>query len=206
MTLFIGLGGVGTETLDFLYNKMDTYNKDLVKRNMPEVSAYYYYVDTLNTRYIQSPREFMGGSKKSFHQIGSDSPESIKNALRRDTTDEGKAGYELLQKWYDAPAKQTDMRIGADAVRQYSRLAFAQKSSAIRVELETLIRQVIDQQGRIYVITGSCGGTGSGIYMDVLYMISEIYSYITKGTMSPDVRLIMAMPEGVSAISSSLYS
>ena len=88
------------------------------------------------------------------------------------------------------------MKAGADTIRQYSRLAFQSESGRIRNELVGLIQQVNRQQGRIYVVTGSCGGTGCGIYMDLLYMISEIFSNQTTGTISTDLRLLMAMPEG----------
>ena len=195
-SLFIGLGGVGSGTLDYLNEKMNTYNEDLARQNRPQVDASYYYIDTENARYEQSPQEFLGNGNKRFRQIGNLSPNSIVRGLSRSTAPAEKAQYELLLKWYDAPPKTTNMIKGADTIRQYSRLAFARESSTIRADLYTLIQQVTQQQGRIYVITGSCGGTGCGIYMDVLYMISEIYADQNTDAASTDVRLIMAMPEG----------
>ena len=191
-SLFIGLGGVGTGTLDYLSSKMDIYNADLFRQNMPQVHAHYYYIDTENARYNKHPEEFQVGANKTFHPIGLQSPDSIRNGIRR--TDE--AQFKALEEWYDAPSKTTTMVAGADTIRQYSRLAFQKESGKIRNELVTLIQQVNRQQGRIYVVTGSCGGTGCGIYMDLLYMISEIFSNQTTGTTSTDLRLLMAMPEG----------
>ena len=190
--LFIGLGGVGTGTLDHLSSKMDIFNADLLRRNKPQVSAHYYYIDTENARFDKHPEEFQGGANKTFRSIGLQSPDSIENGIKR--TNE--AQYEALKKWYDAPSKTTAMKAGADTIRQYSRLAFQSESGKIREELATLIRQVNRDNGRIYVVTGSCGGTGCGIYMDLLYMISEIFSDQTTGTTSTDLRLLMAMPEG----------
>ena len=190
-SLFIGLGGFGTKTLDCLSEKMDAYNRDRVRRGEPEVSAYYYYMDTDNTRYNESPYKFQE-TVKTFHKIGAHSPNQIINGVRIG----GGAQYDLLNKWYDAYSKVTPMNIGADCVRQYARLGFAAESPAIRQKLTPLIQQVIQQNGRIYVVTSSCGGTGSGIYMDVLYMISEIYECLSTSAMSTDVRLVMAMPEG----------
>lgn len=195
-SLFIGLGGVGTGTLDHLSKKMDVYNEDLQRQGRPQVSAIYYYIDTENARYSQHQEEFMGGTNKTFHQIGALAPDSIIRAFSRDTSAAGMAQYELSKKWYEAPAKTTNMIKGADTIRKYSRLAFAYESTRIRGDLFTLIQQVTRQQGRIYVITGSCGGTGCGIYLDILYMISEIYANQTTPTSSTDARLIMAMPEG----------
>lgn len=190
-SLFLGLGGFGIQTLDRLSEKMDAYNQDLVRRGEPEVSAYYYYMDTDNTRYNESPYKFQE-TVKTFHKIGAHSPNQIINGVRIG----GGAQYDLLNKWYDAYSKATTMNIGADCVRQYARLGFAAEAPAIRQELVPLIQRVTQQNGRIYVITSSCGGTGSGIYLDLLYMISEIYECISTSAMSTDVRLVMAMPEG----------
>ena len=38
-SLFIGLGGVGSGTLDHLYDKMKAYNDDMRRRGNPEVNA-----------------------------------------------------------------------------------------------------------------------------------------------------------------------
>ena len=196
-SLFIGLGGVGSGTLDHLYDKMKAYNDDMRRRGNPEVNAYYYYVDTENARYAESPLEFQDGFK-TFCQIGMSSPESIKAGLKneRNSSDESKERFELFNKWYKAPVKTTSMTKGADTIRQYSRLAFMKESTQIYNDLNSRIPIVANSQGRIYVITGSCGGTGCGIYMDILYMISQIYENIATENYSTDVRLIMAMPEG----------
>lgn len=191
-TLFIGLGGVGTGTLDHLSSKMDVYNADLLRQNKPQVSAHYYYIDTENARYDKHPEEFQGGTNKTFHPIGRQSPDSIVNGIKRTDVSQ----YNALKEWYDAPSKTTNMMAGADTIRQYSRLAFQSESGPIRNELETLIQKLSRQNGRIYVITGSCGGTGCGIYMDLLYMISEIFSNQNTNTTSTDLRFLMAMPEG----------
>ena len=191
-SLFIGLGGVGTGTLDHLSSKMDVYNADLLRQNKPQVNAHYYYIDTENARYDKHPEEFQGGTNKTFHPIGRQSPDSIVNGIKRTDVSQ----YNALKEWYDAPSKTTNMMAGADTIRQYSRLAFQSESGSIRKELETLIQKLSRQNGRIYVITGSCGGTGCGIYMDLLYMISEIFSDQNTNTTSTDLRLLMAMPEG----------
>lgn len=191
-SLFIGLGGAGTGVLDYLSIKLNIYNEDMARQGHPQVSAHYYYIDTDNTRLFQHPEEFMPGSHKTFHLIGRHSPEQIVKAFQN----VDRESYEFLIKWYDAPPKASDMNHGADVVRQYARLAFSIESTIIRNDLYPLIQQVAANQGRIYVVTSSCGGTGSGIYMDLLYMISEIYANIHTSTSSADVRLIMVMPDG----------
>lgn len=200
MSLFIGLGGVGTGVLDFLYDKMKTYNNNLQAQNKPQVSADYYYIDTENKRYANSPNEFGAGSNKKFLQIGLNSPDTIVDSFRRSaqTNAAVKELYDLMQKWYDAPSKTTSMLDGADTVRQYSRLAFCDAivNTTFYNDLTHLITNVYTTGGRVYVITGSCGGTGCGIYMDLLYAISKIFEDLTTATQTTNVRFIMAMPEG----------
>ncbi len=200
MSLFIGLGGVGTGVLDSLYDKMKTYNNNLQAQNKPQVSADYYYIDTENKRYANSPNEFGAGSNKKFLQIGLNSPDTIVDSFRRSaqTNAAVKKLYDLMQKWYDAPSKTTSMLDGADTVRQYSRLAFCEAivNTSFYNDLTQLITNVHNTGGRVYVITGSCGGTGCGIYMDLLYAISKIFEDLTAATNTTNVRFIMAMPEG----------
>ena len=191
-SLFIGLGGFGTRTLDFLSEKMDAYNRDLANQGIPAVVADYYYIDTDSNRYNRDPQDFLPSSNKYFHHIGRLSPNIIVDGMRRG----GGTQYDLLNKWYDAYSKSETMNVGSDIVRQFARLGFVAEAPAIRQELIPLIQKVTQQNGRIYVITSSCGGTGSGIYMDLLYMISEIYECMSTSAMSTDVRLVMAMPEG----------
>lgn len=191
-SLFIGLGGFGARTLGELNKIMDVYNENLAEQDQPQVSAHYYYIDTERRWYVQHPELFIGSSNKTFHQIGQQSPDIIVSGLQR----AGGGQCEFLTKWYDAPSKSTNLCMGSDVIRQYARLAFAAESTSIRHDLYPLIQKVTASQGRIYVITGSCGGTGSGIYMDILYLISEIYADLNTSFSSSDVRFIMAMPEG----------
>ena len=191
-SLFIGLGGFGTKTLDCLCHKIDSFNNNLSKQNRLGIDAYYYYIDTDRALYNQSPERFLPGSGKCFHTIGNYAPNQIIKGLQRGETEL----YDLLKKWYDAPPKMTNMEMGADVIRQYARLAFSSEALSIRNQLILLIQQVIQQNGHINVITSCCGGTGSGIYMDLLYMISEIYEFLNIPSTLTDVRLIMAMPEG----------
>lgn len=190
-SLFIGLGGVGTGTLEFLNKKMREYNDSLSSRDEPPVQAYYYYIDTDETIYNNDPSRFGFNTGMFFKLIGKESPDSLLAGYR--TT-----GITDHLKWYDAPPKKTNLILGADSTRQYSRLALKSNYQDIYNELTAIIANVVAPQsrGRIYVVTGSCGGTGCGIYMDLLYMISQIYEQLRTPNQATDVRLIMAMPQG----------
>lgn len=189
-SLFIGLGGVGTGTLECLSKKMKEYNDLLSARGLRNVEAFYYYIDTFDGLKRDNPHLFGSGTGKYFHTIGDKSPDSILAGLRGTEMDN-------TEEWYDAPSKRTNLKDGADATRQYSRLALKEDWGIIQPELRMLVEKVSkENKGRIYVVTGSCGGTGCGIYMDLLYMIKNLYSGKTTTTNDYDVRLIMAMPHG----------
>ena len=190
-SLFIGLGGVGTGTLECLSKKMDEYNDSLSARGNRPVGAYYYYIDTDETIYWKDASRFDTGTGKTFKLIGSKSPDSLRAGYNS-------VGIKEYQNWYDAAPKKGNLIQGADSTRQYSRLALRGVYQEVYNELKAIITQVIhpNSRGRIYVVTGSCGGTGCGIYMDILYMIGEIYEELHTSNQETDVRLIMSMPEG----------
>lgn len=188
-TLFIGLGGVGCGTLESLYKRMNAYNRHLQANQRPQVSAEYIYIDTDDGLNSEHPEEFQYGTHKTWLPLSTKSPDELKKGFQN-------MGDYSWEKWYDAGKNQYALTIGADAKRQYSRLAFKEQSVTIRGTLYTHIQNVQGNNGRVYVITGSCGGTGCGIYMDVLYMIAEIFSDLHTPEVATDVRLIMAMPEG----------
>lgn len=190
-SLFIGLGGVGTGTLEYLSKKMVDYNDSLSSRGKRPVEAFYYYIDTDETIYWNDASRFGTGTGMSFKLLGSKSPDSLRAGYNS-------VGITEYQNWYDAAPKKGNLIQGADSTRQYSRLALRGVYQEVYNELKAIITQVINpnSRGRIYLVTGSCGGTGCGIYMDMLYMIGEIYEELHTPNQETDVRLIMAMPQG----------
>ena len=188
-TLFIGLGGVGCGTLESLYKRMNEYNRHLQANQRPQVSAEYIYIDTDGGLNNDHPEEFISGTHKTWLSLSSKSPDQLKKGFQN-------MGDNTWEQWYDAGSNPYALTMGADAKRQYSRLAFKDASTTIRTALYPHIQDIQENNGRVYVITGSCGGTGCGIYMDVLYMIAEIFSDLQTPEVATDVRLIMAMPQG----------
>lgn len=188
-TLFIGLGGVGCGTLESLYKRMNEYNRHLQANQRPQVSAEYIYIDTDGDLNMKHPEEFLSGTHKTWLPLSAKSPDELKKGFQNN-------GDKSWEKWYDAGKNPYAMTMGADAKRQFSRLALKDQITTIRNTLYPLIQNLRGNNGRVYVITGSCGGTGCGIYMDVLYMIAEIFSDLNTVDVATDVRLIMAMPEG----------
>lgn len=188
-TLFIGLGGVGCGTLETLYTRMNDYNRHLQANRKRLVSADYVYIDTDNSIQRKHPEAFQTRTHKTWLPLSVKSPDELRAGFRN-------MDDNSCEEWYDAGDNPYALTMGADAKRQFSRLAFKEKYTNIRTTLYPHIQNVKNSNGRVYVITGSCGGTGCGIYADVLYTIAELFSSLRVDEVAADVRLIMAMPEG----------
>ena len=187
--LFIGLGGVGTHTLRNLNEKMMKYHKDILARTGNAVTEVpkYLFIDTDISIFEENKNNFYPlNSDNYFIQIGQRSPDEIRTANEE---------VYHINRWCDAPPKNTSMILGADAIRQYSRLALLDNYPGIQGLLTQLMSGFGDSD-RIYLITGSAGGTGSGIYMDMLFLIDQIYKANNVLQRGPNTRFIMAMPNG----------
>ena len=187
--LFIGLGGVGTHTLKDLNDKMVKYHNDVFARtgNAVTEKPKYLFIDTDNSIFKTHKNNFYPlNNDNYFIQIGERSPDEIRIANERD--------YHISD-WCDAPSKNTSMILGADSTRQYSRLALLDNYIEIESTLQKMMKGFNDND-RIYLVSGSAGGTGSGIFMDILFMIDQIYKANKTLQRGPNTRFIIAMPNG----------
>ena len=100
-----------------------------------------------------------------------------------------KKGGEFKKWWIDSysPVGKLSGSSGANQIRINGRLAFYNEYLKIRKSIETLNKSLLDiikqrapeQKPRYFVITSLGGGTGSGIFIDILFLLKEI---IPKGS------------------------
>lgn len=116
-----------------------------------------------------------------------------------------------LRKWWDERYRPSYAVIedGAERNRQLGRLALYRNKDAVRAAIgraitdslslhsdlvnRGLVRAIGDEEGKkvnIYIFSGTCGGTGSGMLFDVAYMA---YSQILPPSVA-DLRLVLFMP------------
>ena len=161
-SLYIGLGGAGINAVAAIYKK-----KKEVDDNRD--SDCYLLIDRDSMTSQQLPESLSG----SFIDIGEQSPIKIKKYALNSPMKRWFVG------WYDYYDIETPMHESFSCVRQHGRIAlFGAYQSVYHRLLDNINQQeqslILNEQLHIYVVTGSCGGTGSAILLDVLYMINTI--------------------------------
>lgn len=198
--LFIGLGGAGCSSVAE-YARM-------VKNAGIKTDDAFIYFDTEVA--IRENYPIMGND---FFHLGSIAPGSRHtiNKLRDDairvkdnpnTSElEKKESVQFLD-WFDESVRSGEpLEKGAEGVRMMSRAMLYAEYNYIK-EIISNKRTYIDDTGdnqdrRIYVVSGTCGGTGAGTVLDILYMIQEILVETQQSNANdPDTNLLLVMPQG----------
>ena len=97
---------------------------------------------------------------------------------------------------------------GAGGVRQAGRYCLMKKSSALRARITQLIADAMAEAGRaeinIHIFAGLSGGTGSGCFLDVCYIVREIVKEMSARIFGyfflPDVQLNRYGIRGIEAV------
>ena len=183
--LYIGLGGAGTDAVNAVYEK-NQLNK--VSCNKEQ----YLLIDTdcLSRKYLPDVLQ------KTFIGIGSKSPDQI----RKEVLDSPQR--ECLLDWYDYYECDHPLNDGTGMVRPYGRIALISKYEEVYHRLSSALCELerglaTDELLHVIVFTGSCGGTGSAITLDILYMIRTIMmsGVIHDVEKCNNISLLVAMPQ-----------
>lgn len=184
-SLYIGLGGAGIEAAVTIFKK-----QSLVEGNL--ASNRYLLIDTA----FATEKTIPEALRKDFIDIGAKSPNQIKQEMLNSPLKRWFVG------WYDWYDHDHPLHEGSGTVRQYGRIGLLGRYDEVYQRLSTVISQSEQalsptEQLNIFVITGSCGGTGSGIALDVLYMINTIMrsGIIQDIERCNNVYFLMALPE-----------
>ena len=197
-SLYIGLGGTGISAVA-------EFAKRAKDRNLNQGNEFV-YIDT--DEYVL--REYPSISEDLLLLSKNTSPERVyEEALmllaEPYASESEKRSYKKFLQWFDADNPQ--MRTipphdtGSDGVPMLARtMLFANYQ-----KVKHLIRNKLmymDDNGQykfrdVYVVLGTCGGTGSGILIDLLYLLGEIArEAFGGGGWQPFVNLLLVMPEG----------
>ncbi len=197
-TYFIGLGGCGLQTVAALskrLSKEQNYSNDYA---FTYIDTDMYTKDRINSDEIII-------QAADFVDMGPTVPLAIYNGAK--DTDHPTANTKRLLEWVITqqyghmvlPYKP--LSDGATAQRNVGRFGIYNMYEAVERELSAKIARFNelqpDDNGRrdvdIWVIASSCGGTGSSMIMDVLYMINRIGNPVAVG--EPNVKLVLYMPQ-----------
>ena len=198
-TYFIGLGGCGLQTVASLSTRLKkdpNYNPD---------DYAFTYVDTDMFTYSRINSDSIVIPAADFVDMGPTVPLAIYNGAK--TTDRPNTNTKRLLEWAieQKPGHMVlpnhPLSDGATAQRNVGRFGIYNFYEAMERELTTKINRfrelTPDDNGRrdvdIWVIASSCGGTGSSMTLDVLYMINRLAHDVANG--EPNVKLVLYMPQ-----------
>ena len=198
-TYFIGLGGCGLQTVASLSTRLkkdQNYNPD---------DYAFTYVDTDMFTYSRINSDSIVIPAADFVDMGPTVPLAIYNGAK--TTDRPNANTKRLLEWAieQKPGHMVlpnhPLSDGATAQRNVGRFGIYNFYETMERELTAKINRfrelTPDDNGRrdvdIWVIASSCGGTGSSMTLDVLYMINRLAHHVANG--EPNVKLVLYMPQ-----------
>ena len=160
--LYLGLGGAGIDAVKAVYER-SLSEKDSCNKNQ------YLLIDTD----IYSKKSLPEVLQKTFIEIGSKSPDQIKEETLSSPQ------KEWFLDWYDYYECDHSLNDGTGTVRPYGRIALLSKYDEVYHRLSSALCELerglaTEELLNVIVFTGSCGGTGSAITLDILYMIRTI--------------------------------
>ena len=215
--IFIGIGGSGVKSLARLKAKIyESYpNKEQFSK---ENSFIFIDTDINDISKIQSDSNLtrMYGGRQiidlnEFIQIGSTNPYNVRQNAITDKDQSHIKTWMILQGEGKYTPLQTSLTDGAGAKRMDGRTTifkFAnthiipaieraiQKMKAIQPDLEGKGRKEAEKAGiapNLWLISGSNGGTGSSMTLDILFIMDRLYQQYLKN--APTIRLALLTPQ-----------
>lgn len=180
VTLAIGIGGTGIDALyalkKMVYDRVEPDHdvEGLWKEN-PQYRRIKFLAIDADCTEMRSPYSHLGFSEEEFQYLG------VSNIA---------AKLPLIKKaylnWLNPNIPIVEKRKGAGGVRQVGRYLLAGQASQLKSKIKTLIRDaIIGMDGNssinIYVMAGIGGGTGSGCFIDVCYLVRQALEELAEG-------------------------
>ncbi|MEI7832006.1 MAG: tubulin-like doman-containing protein [bacterium] len=169
-TVLIGLGGAGTEAIARVQRRLRNFAQLHPELNFERIVTLGIDLEPLERHTAIAQEELAGG--ESFLSVGGFVPiDFVQN--HSDDSD--------LQSWWDKRIERVAQRIvtfeAAKTLRQLGRLGLYAKREEIRVALQNAFNAAAGATNvkgelqsippQVYIITGTCGGTGSGMFLDM---------------------------------------
>ena len=191
--LFIGMGGSGVKTMMALQEQLKSYDAaasdnsrflmidtdegqirafdNHEKLNLGDANVYQYYTQAVGSKVNKTPDQIR------------------------------------FMEWFDTKALATitngPLSLGASANRPQGRAAAAIKQIPFREKITTILSELlsmkesgpIDEDVKVYTCCSVAGGTGSSIYLDLMYLLQEVYTGINTTRGELQLWSVLYMPE-----------
>ena len=182
---YIGLGGFGIDAVKAVFERNQGDENSCSKDE-------YLLIDTDTHSERDLPEVLQG----SFIGIGEKTPTQTKEEALNSPQ------KEWFLNWYDYYDSDDPLLDGTGTVRPYGRIALLSKYDEVYHRLSSVLCELerglaADELLHVIVLTGSCGGTGSAITLDILYMIRTIMmsGVIHDVEKCNNICLLVAMPQ-----------
>lgn len=188
--VFVGLGGTGIDALLRIKNEVQT-RMPLPKDDTGKIigtspaNIGFLAIDTAKQAMEKSYgiAEFDKNGDE-FVNISVDGlPKAISAVVEQTRTDD------VVWSWFDRDINGNGGVDGANGIRQVGRFMLIQNIKEIKSKFEKTINRVLNAAKgqettklRIFVLTGIGGGTGSGTFIDVAYLLRKFGSEVNNNT------------------------
>jgi hypothetical protein len=202
-TLFIGLGGAGGHVLSILKSLFRREYESVMEETKHNSPLQFLLLDTDDFEKLpRNVQNNLGEREQDFVSLSHFNPRRYAAAqLSMKDSD--------LHRWFDRKAlpyvEDAVIHDGASRLRMLGRLClhyhYSLVEQRIREKLDRAMDADVHTQAtrikpeprplRIFIVTSSCGGTGSGIMLDVAAMVSRL---VRDRGMSPDMQSFVFLP------------
>jgi hypothetical protein len=191
--LFIGMGGSGVKTMKALQDQLMSYDPIALENSR------FLMIDTDEEQIkLFDNHEKLNLGDANVYQYYTHAVD-----VKVNKTDADKRFLE----WFDTKALATitngPLSLGASANRPQGRSAAAIKQIPFREKINRILSELlsmrdagpVDEEVKVYTCCSVAGGTGSSIYLDLMYLLQDVYTGIntTKGELQ--LWSILYMPE-----------
>lgn len=200
-TICIGLGGTGRDVLMRLRRLIVEQYGDLTK--LPIVSFVHIDTDKTATQgsslktgntYRGVDLSFRDSEKINAILTAAEVSNFVQGVEQRSNYDH-QGPYDHISRWFPPQLLRNIRAVeeGAKGIRPVGRLAFFHNYQKIRTAIETAERRTMGHEAillksglkvdpglNIFVVGSLCGGTGSGMFLDIAYSLRKLYG--DKGT------------------------
>ncbi|MEM8719021.1 MAG: tubulin-like doman-containing protein [Cyanobacteria bacterium P01_G01_bin.39] len=197
-TICIGLGGTGRDVLMRIRRLIVERHQDF--KQLPVISFVHIDTDkaTNSTTGLRTGNTFHGvdlrfsdAEKVAATMTRAEVDNFAREITRKGQNYDGSPGvYENISSWFPPQLLKNLKAVdeGAQAIRPVGRLAFFHNYRKIKAAIESaetrtrgheafMIRNnwSVDNKLNIFVVGSLCGGTGSGVFLDVAYCLRKMY-------------------------------
>ena len=172
-TIAIGLGGTGIRCLSKLKNEV--YNRikpDDVDSDIPEYGHIKFLAIDSDSYSIETDNAYRLDKRSEFLDIGCSDIVALQCSAKQ-------LKNNPMLDWLNPNMRIINAGIGTGGNRQIGRLLFMQNSNQFVEKLTAIIRSAVVNLSaaapvNVYIFTGMGGGTGSGIFLDVCYLVQYV--------------------------------